>query len=74
MANVRAGLVLGLLTALVSQGCAPTMTTNYAKESTTESSRDRVLRALDGLRVAPELQHCAYDRGDYPHSQSLENR
>ncbi len=74
MANVRAGLVLGLLTALVSQGCAPTMTTNYAKESTIESSRDRVLRALDGLRVAPELRNCAYDRGDYPHSQSLENR
>ena len=31
MANVRASLVLGLFTALVSQGCAPTMTTNYAK-------------------------------------------
>ena len=73
MANVRASLVLGLLTALLSQGCAPSMNTNYAKESITESSRDRVLRALDGLSVAPELQRCAYDRGDYPHDQSLGN-
>ena len=73
MANVRASLILGLLTVLLSQGCAPSMKTNRARETTTESSRDRVLRALDGLSVAPELQRCAYDRGDYPFSFSLEN-
>lgn len=74
MANVRGNLVFGLLTALLSQGCGPSMNTNHAIESITGSSRDRVLRALDGLKVAPELQNCAYDRGDYTHSQSLENR
>ena len=74
MAKVSVSLVSGLLTALLSQGCAPSIITNYAKESITESSRDQVLSALDGLSVAPELQQCAYDRRDYMHSQSLENR
>ena len=73
MANVRASLILGLLTVLLSQGCAPSMKTNNARDSTTESSRDRVLRALDGLSVAPELQRCGYDRADYPFSSSLEH-
>ena len=74
MGSVRASLVFGLLVALLLRGCASSTMTNYEKESTAGSSRAQVLRALDILRVAPELQSCAYDRSDYMHAQSLENR
>lgn len=74
MGSVRASLVFGLLVALLLHGCASSTMTNYEKESTAGSSRVQVLRALDSLRVAPELQSCAYDRSEYTHAQSLENR
>ena len=71
---VRVFLLFSILAVLLLPGCASTMMTDYKQESITESARDQILRALDSLRIAPELQSCAYDRSDYRHSQSHENR
>jgi hypothetical protein len=73
MDSVRASLVFSFLAPLLMQGCASSTKTGYKEESVTVSSRAQVLRSLDSLRVAPELQSCTYDRSDYTYSQSLEN-